>query len=86
MSNDYADELMKQAVARACAAFFVNANVDCIDAVADVIKQYIRSIALAARDEAESSGRVCAGIQDVTKILTRDPVCRSTHSFNSITD
>jgi histone H3/H4 len=75
MDNSYAREITRQAVARACTAFnFKKANSDCIDVLADVIKYYIRTVAVAARDEAENSGRVCAGIQDVLKVLDQDPV------------
>ncbi len=75
MENEYAKEITKQAVARACAAFnFKNANSDCIDILADIIKNYIRTVSVAARDEAENAGRVCVGIQDVIKVLDQDPV------------
>lgn len=77
MENAYAKEITKQAVARACAAFgFTRASSECIDVLADVVRHYIRSVAVSTRDEVESSGRVCAGVQDVIKVLNNDPVRR----------
>lgn len=42
--------------------------------MADIVRYYIRTVAVASRDETENSGRVCAGIQDVMSVLEYDRV------------
>jgi histone H3/H4 len=68
--SDYAQELSKQAVARAALALGIKA-VDkvAIDALADVIRQYISTVAVSSRNQAEFAGRAFPGIHDVFKAL-----------------
>ena len=80
MNEEYANELTKQSVARACAALGIkNIRVECIEALSDVIKHYIQSLALRTKENAELSGRAVAGIQDVIPAL--DHVVRNLQSF-----
>ena len=79
MDNDYAKEITKQAVARACVALDIKTvRSDCIDIMADVIRYYIRTVALGAREAAENSGRAYAGIHDIIRV---DHQVSSTHMF-----
>ena len=70
MDDTYANEITKQAVARACIALgFKNAHKSAIDALADILQYYISTVAVNARDQAEISGRAVAGVQDVFPVL-----------------
>lgn len=69
MDNEYAKEITKQAVARACVALDIKSvRSECIDVVADVVRYYIRTVAIGAREAAENSGRAYAGIQDILRL------------------
>lgn len=70
MEHDYAKEINKQAVARTCAALGIKqCRMECIDALADVMKHYIQTLGMATKENAELSGRAFAGIQDVMPAL-----------------
>ena len=70
MDDEYANEITKQAIARACIALgFKNAHKAAIDSLADIIQHYIRTVAVTARDQAEYSGRAYAGIQDILPVF-----------------
>lgn len=65
-NNDFSLQVTRQAVARACIALGLkNASQPVLDTIADVIKNYIESIALTAIDRAETGGRIVAGIHDI---------------------
>ncbi|KAJ1426902.1 hypothetical protein B484DRAFT_450495 [Ochromonadaceae sp. CCMP2298] len=70
MDDEYALEIGKLAVARACAALgFKQCEKPVLDCLADVLQNYIRTLGTNAQDLAEVSGRVHAGIQDVLLVL-----------------
>ncbi|RYH07267.1 hypothetical protein EON65_41935 [archaeon] len=75
----YAQELAKQAVARAAFARGVK-NVDkvALDAISDVLRHYIQNLGEGAKDQAELAGRAAPGIHDVLKVLEQ------TVSFTSL--
>ncbi len=70
MSELFAREVTKRAVARACAAFeFKNIQKSALDSLADVVEQYVLLISEQTRDFAEASGRAIPGIQDVMQSI-----------------
>lgn len=70
MDDAYAAEITKQAIARAAVALgFKHINKSAMDSLADVVQHYIQSIALSAKDQAETAGRPYAGIQDLIPCL-----------------
>jgi histone H3/H4 len=70
MEDEYAIEVTKLAVARACVALgFKQCESATLDALADIVQHYIRTIGAKAQEQAEMSGRVYAGIQDVIPVL-----------------
>mmetsp|Transcript_980 Transcript_980/g.1637 ORF Transcript_980/g.1637 Transcript_980/m.1637 type:complete len:229 (-) Transcript_980:1263-1949(-) len=70
MGDEYASEIMRLAVARACVALgFKNCEKNAIDSLADVLQNYIRTLGEGFQSHAESAGRVHAGIQDVLPAL-----------------
>jgi histone H3/H4 len=79
MDNLYAKELSKQSIARACAALGIkHIRSECVDALADIVRNHVRTIAIASRENAEQSGRAYAGIQDIIRALEA-PVILSFH-------
>ena len=66
----YAQEIAKQAVARAAFARGVK-KIDqvALDAIADVLRHYIQSVGEGAKERAELAGRAAPGIHDVLKVL-----------------
>jgi histone H3/H4 len=70
MNDEYANELSKQAIARACAALGIkNIRMECLEALSDVIQHYVKNLAQNTVENAELSGRAVAGIQDVIPAL-----------------
>ena len=70
MDNEYASEITQIAVARACVALgFKQCEKSAIESLADIVQHYIRTLGTNAQEQAEISGRVHAGIQDVIPIL-----------------
>ena len=66
MDNDYSKEILKQSVARACAALGMKqARYECVEILADVLRNFIAAVANTAHENAELAGRACAGIHDV---------------------
>lgn len=66
MSEEFAREITKQAVARACTALeYKNAQLSVIESLADVVRNYVECIGELTRDSAEYSGRAIPGVQDV---------------------
>lgn len=83
MDEDYAFELTKRAIARACLALgFKQCEKEAMDALADVVHNYIRTIGVNLRDHAEQCGRPFVGTQDVLDILERTV---SRVSYSSVT-
>lgn len=75
MSEDYAAAITAQSVARTCVALgFREAQEECIDVLTEVVHNYIQMIAENAHEQAESTGRVQPGTQDVLAVLGT-PVC-----------
>lgn len=69
-SEDYGDELMKLAIARACVALGIkHCEQSVLDSLADVVKAYIECIGRYSLETAEKAHRVCPGIQDVIPVL-----------------
>lgn len=70
MSDEYAREITKQSVARACAALGIkNTYPSVIESLADVMRHYIQSISEKTLQNCETSGRLAPGIQDLIPIL-----------------
>jgi histone H3/H4 len=70
MDNEYSKEILKQSVARACAALGIKqARYECVEILADVIRNFIQTTAAAAHENAELAGRACVGIQDIMPAL-----------------
>lgn len=70
MDDEYASEITKLAVARACVALgFKQCENSAIESLADILQNYIRTLGLNAQEQAEISGRAHAGIQDVIPVL-----------------
>jgi histone H3/H4 len=70
MDNNYSNEILKISVARACTALgFKSIHGAALESLADVMRHYIQSIGTHARDHAEASERVFAGIQDVIQVV-----------------
>ena len=70
MDDEYANEITKIAVARACVALgFKQCEVAVLDALSDIVQNYIRTLGANAQEQAEISGRVHVGIQDVIPVL-----------------
>lgn len=83
MDNNYSNEVLKISVARACTAFgFNHIHQSALESLTDIVRHYIESIGAGAKDSAESSERVFAGIQDVIPIL--ESTVSDVFSFNSI--
>lgn len=70
MDEDYAREITRHAVLRTSMALgFKSVREECLDVVGDVVRQFVQTIALRARDSAETGGRACGGIQDILPTL-----------------
>ena len=70
MSEKFASEVTKRAVARAAAAFeFKNIQISCVESLADVIRHFIQTIGEQARDLSENGGRSIPGMHDVIYAL-----------------
>lgn len=70
MSEEFAREVTKQAIARACTALeYKNIQQSSLDALADIIKNYVETLGEKTRDIAENSGRAIPGVQDVISSL-----------------
>jgi len=64
--ENYANAVMKRAVARACLALgFKHSQISAVDSLADIVRLYIQTLAVASQNQAEMSSRAFAGIQDV---------------------
>jgi len=70
MNNEYASEVTRQAVGRACIALGLKStSKSTLDSLADVVVNYIQTIAESAQDKAEQGGRTVVGIQDVLPVV-----------------
>uniref|UniRef100_A0A7S3HA90 Transcription initiation factor TFIID subunit 8 n=1 Tax=Spumella elongata TaxID=89044 RepID=A0A7S3HA90_9STRA len=70
MDDEYANEITKLAVARACLALgFKQCERSALDSMADILQNYMRMLGANAQEQAEISGRVHAGIQDLIPVL-----------------
>lgn len=75
MGENYAKEVMKHAIGRACAALEIKyISEECIDVLSDVVKRYIDYVGTNTRDNAEISGRAYAGIRDLLPALETDVI------------
>jgi len=79
MDDEYANEITKLAVARACLALgFKQCERSALDSMADILQNYMRMLGANAQEQTEISGRVHAGIQDLI------PVLESTVSYRDV--
>lgn len=70
MDDEYANEITKLAVARACLALgFKQCEKSALDSMADILQNYMRMLGANAQEQTEISGRVHAGIQDLIPVL-----------------
>lgn len=70
MDEEYANEVMKLAIARASSALgFKQCEQAALDSLADVIQNYIKTLGRHSQEQCEISDRVYAGIHDVIPIL-----------------
>jgi histone H3/H4 len=70
MSDKFACEVTKRAIARAAAAFeFKNIQVSCVESLADIVRHFIQTVGEQARDFSENGGRAVPGIHDVIYAL-----------------
>ena len=70
MSEDFANFLISQSTAITCLALgYTETSPACLNALTDVVKQYIRWIGEQSVEVAESSGRCHPGILDVLSII-----------------
>lgn len=66
MSENYAMQLTKVSVSRACMALGYTHTTDaCLESLTDVVKQYIQKISVQMQERVEGSGRVAPGIHDL---------------------
>lgn len=66
MSDDYVHELLKKSVARTCLALGIKqTSPQVLDCLADIMKQYITTIAKATTEHSQYGKRVHPSIQDV---------------------
>ena len=73
MADEYAQEITKQAAARACVALgYQRTTPATLDCLADLVQHYIQSLSSNILEISEISGRVQPGIQDVLSALS-DP-------------
>lgn len=81
----YAQELARQAIARAAFARGIK-NIDktALDAIADVMRYYIQNLGEGAKDQAELAGRAAPGVHDVLKVLDQTVSAQSIHCLGSI--
>eukprot|EP01038_Epipyxis_sp_PR26KG_P012016 gene12016-16085_t len=69
-SSEYANEIMKQSIVRASGALgFKNVQKAALESLADIMENYIQTIAHKAKEQTEISDRSIVGIQDVIPIL-----------------
>lgn len=70
MDEEFAREIGRHAVLRSCVALGVKSTkIDCLDVVHDVVRHFVQTVAVRARDSAEASGRSYGGVQDILPTL-----------------
>ena len=70
MGDEFALEITKRAIARACGALdFKFASPSALNVLADVVRHYIQSVGENCRDHAELAGRSAPGLFDVVSAL-----------------
>ena len=80
-AEDFARQVSKQALARACVALgFKNAEVVALDVLSDVVRNYIEKVAASTMKIAELHGRAQPGIQDALQALENLKPCGVTMS------
>ena len=68
--DEFANQVCKQAIARACVALgFKNAEAAALDVLSDVVREYIEKVSASTLKIAELHGRVQPGIQDALQAL-----------------
>lgn len=78
-SDEFARQITKQAIARACVALgFKNAESTVLDVLSDVMRNYIEKVAASSVEIAELHGRAKPGIQDTFVALENLKPTRST--------
>lgn len=66
MGDEFARELTKQAIARACVALgSKTTSMAVLDSLADIVRHFITQMGVRMQSVAEASGRAIPGIQDV---------------------
>jgi predicted transcriptional regulator len=71
MSEEFAQQIIHQAVARACIALdYKTSYSSVVETLSDVVIKYIQDLSEETKEVAESSGRAVVGVQDVLRILT----------------
>jgi len=71
MADEYAQQIIHQAVARACIALdYTSSYSSVVETISDVVVKYMQNLSEDTKDIAESSGRAVVGVQDVLRIMT----------------
>jgi histone H3/H4 len=66
MSEEFAQDILKQSVARTCVALgYKEAPAECLDCMADVLGNFIATLGQKTTDISEAAGRFQPGFQDV---------------------
>jgi hypothetical protein len=72
MSDDFAREATKRAVATAALAFdFEVSNDNLVESLADVVRHYVEKLGNLSKEVAETGGRAKLGVQDVVVALNK---------------
>lgn len=70
MNHEYASEVTRQAVGRACIALGLKScSKATLDSLSDIVVNYIETIAESALEKAEQGGRTLVGIQDILPVV-----------------
>ena len=73
MADEYAQEITKQAAARACVALGINRTAPAtLDCLADVVRHFSQSLSANVMERSEISSRAQPGIHDILSVLS-DP-------------
>jgi histone H3/H4 len=72
MSDEFAQKIIHQAVARACIALdFKTSYSSVIETLSDVVIKRIKKLSRDSKEVAESSGRSVVGVQDIIHVLNK---------------
>ena len=71
MAEDFSKAVLDQSIARTCLALGIQeTSPACIDALTDIVQNYIQTIGEKSLELAESSGRSHPGLQDILGTLS----------------